>query len=119
MFHTFYLLYIFINSRKYFQSRNIIIIIVQFKEVLGSHIFITCRSGKEKMPMKMIVLVVVGIVVMNSCSCVANNLEGDGTYKTVHGNKVRKLAKTDGRTSATGDAIDHVCPLGSYPCRSI
>lgn len=69
--------------------------------------------------MKMTVLVVVGIVVINSCTCVAINIEGDGTYNTVHGNEVRKLTNTDGRASATGDAIDHVCPLGSYPCRSM
>ncbi|KAF8666143.1 hypothetical protein HU200_053859 [Digitaria exilis] len=71
------------------------------------------------MPMKIMVLVVVGILLINSCTCVANNVEGDGVYKNVHGNEMRKLTNTDGRPSPTGDAIDHVCPLGSYPCRSM
>ncbi|OEL35949.1 hypothetical protein BAE44_0003032 [Dichanthelium oligosanthes] len=71
------------------------------------------------MQMKIIVLVVIGIVIINSCTCIPNKIEGDIMYKEMHGKEVRKLTNTDGRTSPTGDAIDHVCPLGSYPCRSM
>jgi len=68
--------------------------------------------------MKVIVLVVIGIVVINSCKCIANKIEGDTMFRDMHGKEVRKLNNTDGRAAPTG-AIDHVCPLGSYPCWSM
>jgi len=68
--------------------------------------------------MKVVVLVVIGIVVMNSCKCIANKIEGDTMFRDMHGKEVRKLINTDGRAAPTG-AIDHVCPLGSYPCWSM
>ncbi|CAN6227215.1 unnamed protein product [Urochloa humidicola] len=70
--------------------------------------------------MKIIVLVVIGIVVINSCTCISNKIDGDESiHSDVYGKEVRKLTNTDGRAAPTGDAIDHVCPLGSYPCRSM
>ncbi|CAL5028591.1 unnamed protein product [Urochloa decumbens] len=68
--------------------------------------------------MKVIVFVVIVIVVINSCTCIPNKIEGDhSVHRDVYGKEVRKLTNTDGRAAPTGDAIDHVCPLGSYPCR--
>ena len=69
--------------------------------------------------MKVIVLVVIGIVVINSCKCIANKIERDTIYKDMQGKELRKLINTDGRAAPTSGAIDHVCPLGSYPCRSM
>ncbi|RCV32822.1 hypothetical protein SEVIR_7G020300v4 [Setaria viridis] len=69
------------------------------------------------MQMKIIGLLVIGIVVINSCTCIPNKIDEDRVHKDVPGKEVRKLTNTDGRAASTGDAIDHVCPLGSYPCR--
>jgi hypothetical protein len=49
--------------------------------------------------MKVIVLVVIGIVVMNSCKCIANKIEGDTIYKDMQGKELRKLINTDGRAA--------------------
>ncbi|KAJ1270172.1 hypothetical protein BS78_06G034300 [Paspalum vaginatum] len=68
--------------------------------------------------MKIIVLVIIGIVVINSRTCISSRIEGDGMYEDIQGNGTRKLINTDGRTAPTGDSIDHVCPLGRYPCPS-
>jgi hypothetical protein len=74
----------------------------------------------EKMQMKIKVFVIIGIIItINSCSCISKKIEGDGMYNDMHGKEGRKLINTDGRTAPAGDSIDHVCPLGSYPCRSL
>lgn len=72
------------------------------------------------MQMKIKVFVIIGIIiVINSCTCTPNVIEGHEISKDMHGKEIRKLINTDGRTAPTGDSIDHVCPLGSFPCRSL
>ncbi|KAF8674771.1 hypothetical protein HU200_048053 [Digitaria exilis] len=67
------------------------------------------------MKTKIILLVVIGLALFHSCTCVRNKLEGEEMYKTIH--EMRKLANIDGRAAPAGEAIHHVCPLRSYPCR--
>ncbi|KAK3142900.1 hypothetical protein QOZ80_4BG0353730 [Eleusine coracana subsp. coracana] len=69
--------------------------------------------------MKMKIIAVVVILIIFTCAypCVQNQVEGGGTYKEMHGKESRKLINIDGRTAPSGDnSIDHICPLGSYPC---
>ncbi|KAL6839732.1 hypothetical protein ACP4OV_030420 [Aristida adscensionis] len=85
-------------------------------ESIRSRVCYFIFSEEIFLQMKIVVLVVLVLVFINPCRCIQNDI-GDGMYKDTHEMEMRRLSNIDGRTAPTGDAIDHVCPLGSYPCR--
>jgi hypothetical protein len=72
------------------------------------------------MKMKIIVVAVIVLIFISSCTCVQNQVEGNGTYKDLHGRKTRKLQNTitvGGKNPSPGNnQPDHTCPPHNYPC---
>ncbi|KAM3372910.1 hypothetical protein ACQJBY_019696 [Aegilops geniculata] len=86
--------------------------------IISRTLTISIYGLQEVSTMKVIVLVIMSMLLTNSCHCVSSrSIKGNAMQvKTMH-----KLTSSsvDGRSSPAGEEIHHACPLGNYPCQGM
>uniref|UniRef100_A0A8I6X0L0 Uncharacterized protein n=1 Tax=Hordeum vulgare subsp. vulgare TaxID=112509 RepID=A0A8I6X0L0_HORVV len=68
--------------------------------------------------MKVIVLVIMAMVIIDSCACVRpRNIKENAMLVK----DMRKLTSSsiNGRSTPVGEQIHHTCSLGNYPCQGM